>query len=516
MTEAGTHFMIFDIAKDNVAVAVDDIQPGTRFRLDEKSISTVSFIPKGQRFAIRDIPVGNPVNQYGSAFGLSRGIRTGEMVGVENILDIENSLEDVPSEFTCPETEFSPAYLNRTFQGYRRQGRLGTRNYYLIVPTSQCASAVAVQIAERCRRECNADERFPNVDGIIPIPNTEGCGCAANVQIERFLRVLGNFITHPNAGRVLVIDLGCEQTDRRAVRSSLVGARGEMPSHVDWLTIQEEGGTRKTIEKSVEIVAGHLPELNAARRSPCAIEHLVVGTECGASDSFSGITANPAIGNAVDRLVSGKGSAILSEVPEMIGAEHALMRRMRDAEVMSKFRAMMGWYKEMAGKLQVNMSDNLVPANKAGGLINASIKSLGAIAKGGNSRIEDVLDYGQAIERRGLNLMQGPGNDLESVTGLTSSGATVICFSTGKGTVTGSAIVPCIKISSTSGLYDRMSGDIDFNAGVLIDRTGNHSIEEVGGRLFELIIEVASGKKTKAELNEQRQFQIWTAGKLAL
>ena len=221
MTEAGTHFMIFDIAKDNVAVAVDDIQPGTRFRLDEKSISTVSFIPKGQRFAIRDIPVGNPVNQYGSAFGLSRGIRTGEMVGVENILDIENSLEDVPSEFTCPETEFSPAYLNRTFQGYRRQGRLGTRNYYLIVPTSQCASAVAVQIAERCRRECNADERFPNVDGIIPIPNTEGCGCAANVQIERFLRVLGNFITHPNAGRVLVIDLGCEQTDRRAVRSSL-------------------------------------------------------------------------------------------------------------------------------------------------------------------------------------------------------------------------------------------------------------------------------------------------------
>ena len=263
-------------------------------------------------------------------------------------------------------------------------------------------------------------------------------------------------------------------------------------------------------------MAGHLPELNAARRSPCAIEHLVVGTECGASDSFSGITANPAIGNAVDRLVSGKGSAILSEVPEMIGAEHALMRRMRDAEVMSKFRAMMGWYKEMAGKLQVNMSDNLVPANKAGGLINASIKSLGAIAKGGNSRIEDVLDYGQAIERRGLNLMQGPGNDLESVTGLTSSGATVICFSTGKGTVTGSAIVPCIKISSTSGLYDRMSGDIDFNAGVLIDRTGNHSIEEVGGRLFELIIEVASGKKTKAELNEQRQFQIWTAGKLAL
>ncbi|MBF0125148.1 MAG: UxaA family hydrolase, partial [Magnetococcales bacterium] len=331
------------------------------------------------------------------------------------------------------------------------------------------------------------------------------------------LTILHNFITHPNVGGVLVIDLGCEQTNRAALRRYL--DRTDQLSTVatlDWLTIQQEGGVHHTITRGLDILRQRLPSVNATVRQPYPLRHLVVGTECGASDAFSGITANPLIGHAVDQIIAGGGSAILSEVPEMIGAEHLLIQRMRSPQVVAAFHSMMRWYREMAARLEVNMGDNLVPENRSGGLLNPCIKSLGAIAKGGTTVIEGILEYGERLTQPGLHLMQGPGNDLESVTGLAASGANLICFSTGKGTVTGSAIVPVIKVTSTSERFRLMPDDMDFNAGRLIQADQPCSLADCGHELLQLILATASGQRTQAEKNGQRQFQVWTAGKLSL
>ena len=375
-----------------------------------------------------------------------------------------------------------------------------------------CASAVAQQIAEHFPTE------LPGIDAVLALPNTEGCGCAAGLQIERFLTVLSNSIRHENVAGALVVDLGCEQTNYAVVEKHLfAGPGGHGDKRVDRVTIQEAGGAAKAVAKGVEIVAARTAELSGTRRVPCPLSALTVGSECGASDAFSGVTANRVIGAAVDMVIGSGGSALFSEFPEMVGAEQALFSRMRSQAVIDKFKAQMSWYQTLAATLGTRMDHNLVPENKAGGLINPYIKSLGAVVKGGSCAIEDVIDYGERIAGKGLYIMQGPGNDLESVTGLASSGANIICFSTGRGTVTGCALAPVLKISSTSELYARMADDMDFDAGgILSAGDAQGALRSLGMQLLEQIIAVASGKKTKPELNRQRQFQIWTAGKLSL
>lgn len=502
--------LIVNPQQDNVAVCKADLPIGALLQINGKKLLLPQSVSKGQRFALRGIPADREAVQYGSPFGVSTGIIAGQLISPDNLRDI---VVDLDADI-CLEPPALP-YLDRhseaTFQGYRRSdGRIGTRNYYLVVPTSQCASRVAEQIALAAVEIIGVEN---GIDGVVAIPNTEGCGCASNVQIERFLRVLANYINHPNVGGVLVVDLGCEQTNYAALQKYLQHA-GIPDKPNDWLTIQQQGGVRKTVERGLELVRTQLERVRA-KRSACPLSGLVVGTECGASDAFSGVSANPVIGNAVDRTISGGGSAILSEVPEMLGAERLLMKRMRNSQVVDKFKAMVRWYQQVATQLGVNMADNLVPENRAGGLINPCIKSLGAIAKGGSCAIEDVLEYGELLQRKGLNLMQGPGNDMESVTGLTASGANLICFSTGKGTVTGSAIVPVLKVSSTSELYQRLPEDIDFDAGLTL-APGGPAIEPLGEQLFQQVLAIASGEQSCAELNEQRQFQVWTAGKLSL
>jgi altronate hydrolase len=310
------------------------------------------------------------------------------------------------------------------------------------------------------------------------------------------------------------VDLGCEQTNYDKVRSYFGGDLNASGKLVDWLTIQHCGGTRKTIEQGCSTVAARLREINRAVRTACPISSLVVGTECGASDSFSGITANPAIGSAVDRVIYGGGSAILSEIPEMVGTADMLLPRFRSRAVAQKFIDALAWYSEMARRLGTTLQDNLVPKNLEGGLINNFIKSLGAVMKGGTTPIEDVVDYGETLRVRGLTVMQGPGGDTESVTGLVASGANIICFSTGKGATTGDAICPVIKVSSTTELATQLPEDIDFDAGRLL--TGPCGMDDVGAELFEQIVRVASGERTWSEKWKQRQFQIWTAGKLSL
>lgn len=517
MSRAGVSptWWVLNPIDDNVAVCLRDVPAGTSLPGPVGAGATVKPVARGMRIALVRIPPGKSVMQYGSPFAISRGIEAGECIQAENT---EACGSDVNAEVepALPEMPRRTEWDAKTFSGFDRgNGRVGTRNVYLVIPTSMCASDTARWITEDMERQFNLPACFPNVDGVAVLTNTEGCGCAANEQIDRFLRVLRNFMRHPNTAGVLVIDLGCEQTNEARLRTFLGQQGGSAGIPVDWLTIQKEGGAVATVKRAMDIASRRLVEANAWIRTPCPIRSLVIGTECGASDAFSGLTANPLIGAVVDRVIFAGGRALLTEFPEMVGAERVLMRRMRNRVVITKFRQQMQWYQDLAQLLGVCMSDNLVPENRAGGLINPCIKSLGAIVKGGTTAIEDVLDYGEEVSRPGLSLMQGPGNDPESVTGLAASGANLILFSTGKGALSGSALVPVVKISSSSDLYRRMPEDMDFDAGRLLEQEGA-SRETLTDELFEHMLEVASGRRTCAERNRQTQFQVWTAGKLSL
>ncbi|MDP3027970.1 MAG: UxaA family hydrolase [Deltaproteobacteria bacterium] len=504
--------IIVEPIKDNVAVAKLPLQKDMSLRLGISTLVLQEHIGIGERFAIHNIVAGGAVLQFGYPFGTSTGIKVGERVSSANV--IARLPNRIRRQGKPTLLQMRPEYEALTFKGYRRSdGSSGTRNYYLVIPTSMCASTTASLIAKKFTGD------IQGVDGVLALPSTEGCGCAGGMQIERYLTVIRNFVLHPNVAGVLLVDLGCEQTNALAVRRFFeytgLGSRTDL--QIDWLTIQQEGGVAKTVHAAEVLIAQRLVCLAAMRRSECPVNHLIVGTECGASDAFSGISANRVIGNAVDKVIYGGGSAIMSEIPEMRGAEPFLFPRMRDRQTIDKFRHIMRWYERLTRRLGYVMDDNLVPENRAGGLFNPYIKSLGAVMKGGTTPIEGVVEYGETIQGKGLHIMQGPGNDLESVTGLTASGSTIICFSTGRGTVTGSAIVPVIKISSTTGLFNRMPEDIDFDAGpVLSNQDAGGTIETLGMSLLERVIAVASGKRSCSERNEQQQFQVWTAGKLSL
>ena len=499
------------LGEDPVAIAKGVIPVGSQLVIDGMLISIISPIPKGHRFALRDIPEGEYITQFGYPFAQSRGIVQGELLTVLNTLP--NIPESSLAAFSHPPiTVTKPEFASMNFQGYRRpNGKVGTRNYYLVVPTSMCAAETARQIAAIL--EPHVEKYAPALDGVVAIPHTEGCGCASTGQINRLLTVLAGFVGHANVTGCLILDLGCEQTDYARIHAALQDIIADSGISVDWLTIQKSGGTRATITSAVELIQQRLQTMKPVLRENCPLSTLVLGTECGASDSFSGITANPLIGAVADRIIWSGGAAILSEIPEMLGTFDMLFSRFRSLEVAEKFQDAVNWYLSLAEKLGVNISDNVVPKNIEGGLINSFLKSLGAVLKGGATPIEDVIGYGEPAASAGLSIMQGPGGDLESVTGLVSSGANMICFSTGYGAITGSAICPVIKISSTTETYNALPDDIDFNAGSLLDEG---SLELLADELLAYCLRVASGEKTATERMGQRQFQIWTAGKLSL
>ena len=506
--------IVMNVDLDQVAVAKEDIPLGCELEHEGKLIKIKNLVKSGHRFALVDIKEGEFVRQYGYPFGQSEGIVQGESITVSNIKKVlpQTNLKD----FKEPgETTFKAQYLNKTFLGYiRKNGYVGTRNYYLVVPTSMCASETALQVVLNMEDSSENLQKYSNIDGIVAIPNTEGCGCDSTLQIDRFMRVLKGYIRHPNVGGCLVIDLGCEQTNYERMHTYLKDTIKDDLRPIDWITIQESGGTRSTIEKAKLVIKSRLSNVNQVKREHCPLGKLIIGTECGASDSFSGITANPVIGNTVDKIIYGGGSAILSEVPEMLGTFNLLFPRFRTLEIANKFEGILNWYMDIARKLGLTLEANLIPKNIDGGLINNYIKSLGAVMKGGSTIIEDVLEYAEPVRKRGLSIMQGPGGDLESVTGIVASGATIICFSTGQGTITGNAICPVIKVSSNDSTFKKLPEDIDFNAGRLL--SGQNSIDLLGEELLYKVIAVASGEKTWSEKWKQRQFQVWTAGKLSL
>jgi len=502
---------------DNVAVVKTETREGLEIALpDGREMRVNAAVPPRHRFATRAIPAGEFVRQYGQPIGTSLGIECGDWIRHENMSDDVPVIRELPQDLHMPAPDYLPAEGRGTFMAFHRpDGRVGTRNFVLIVPTSMCASHEAQQISIISEYTLWSREQFPNVDGVVAIPHNKGCGCQDGSTIDVMLRTLSNYADHPNVGGVILIDLGCEKTNLSVVEKYLLNREKAFDKPVAKIGIQEVGGTQAAIAQGLKEVERMLPEVNRTTREEVSVSELVLGVKCGGSDGFSGISANPSLGRAADVLVRSGGTVLITEVPEFCGAEHVLANRAKDLDTGKAVYEMVDWYKDFAAKFGAVLNQNPSAGNKAGGLLNITIKSLGAIAKAGTTRIEGVVGYAETARNRGLNLMQGPGYDQESTPGLVAAGATVIVFTTGRGTTIGNAIAPVIKLASNSPVFARMSNDLDLSAGGVID--GTESIDEVGGRVFEHIVKVASGAElAKAEIHKHREFQFWAEQTVSL
>src|SRR6201991_899954 len=501
---------------DNVAVVKKSTSAGLEVLLpDGSSVQVLNAVPPGHRFATRDIPEGTFVLQFGQPIGTSLGIKSGEQITHGNMTNDVPIVRDLPSSLHTPPPDYLAVSERGTFMGFRRRdGRVGTRNYVLIVPTSMCASHEASQISTIAEFTLHSREKFPNVDGVVAIPHNKGCGCQEGSTIDVMLRTLSNYADHPNVGGVILIDLGCEKTNLAQVESYLLKRQKSFDKPVAKIGIQEVGGTQAAIQKGLQEVEKMLSEVNEIERVECPVSELILGVKCGGSDGFSGISANPSLGRAADMLVRSGGTVLITEVPEFCGAEHLLANRAKDSETGRAIYRMVDWYKEYASKFGAVLNNNPSPGNVAGGLLNITIKSLGAIAKAGTTRVEGTIEYAETPKARGLNLMQGPGYDQESTPGLVAAGATVVVFTTGRGTTIGNAITPVIKLASNTPVFERMSNDLDLSAGGVID--GTETIDDVGQRVFEHIVAVANGLEAKAETHKHREFQFWAEQTVSL
>ena len=511
-----SEFAIIVDPNDNVAVVKNATSPGLELLLpDESLIEIRAAVPPGHRFATKDIAAGEFVLQFGQPIGTSLGIKQGEQITHDNMSDDVPIVRDLPENLHTPEPDYFPLDERGTFMGFRRQdGRVGTRNYVLIVPTSMCASHEATQISTIAEFTIYDRQKYPNVDGVVAIPHNKGCGCQDGSTIEVMLRTLSNYADHPNVGGVILIDLGCEKTNLSQVERYLLKRDKAFDKPVSKIGIQEVGGTQAAIQRGLKEVEQMLPLVNEIAREECSVSELVLGVKCGGSDGFSGISANPSLGRAADLLVRSGGTVLITEVPEFCGAEHLLAGRAKDVETGRAVYRLVDWYKEYASKFGAVLNNNPSPGNVAGGLLNITIKSLGAIAKAGTTRVEGVIEYAETAKSRGLNLMQGPGYDQESTPGLVGAGATVVVFTTGRGTTIGNAITPVIKLASNTPVFERMSNDLDLSAGGVID--GTETIDEVGQRVFERIVDVAGGRQAKAEEHKHREFQFWAEQTVSL
>ncbi|HEV2765952.1 MAG TPA: UxaA family hydrolase [Pyrinomonadaceae bacterium] len=504
-------------AGDNLAVVKSETRAGLEVALPSGRVVRVrARVTPGHRFATRDIPAGEFVLQYGQPVGTSLGIREGEYITHDNMTDDVPIVRDLPEDLHNPPPAYLPADERATFRGFRRpDGRTGTRNFVLVVPTSMCASHEAQQIAFLSELTLYARAKYPNVDGVVAIPHNKGCGCQDGSTLDVLLRTLSNYADHPNVGGVVLLDLGCEKTNLALVEKYLLGRGQTFRKPVAKIGIQEEGGTEGSVARGLREVERMLPEVNRATREEVPVSELVLGVKCGGSDGFSGISANPSLGRAADLLVRSGGTVLMTEVPEFCGAEHLLAARAKDAETGRAVYRMVDWYKDYASKFGATLGENPSPGNVAGGLLNVTVKSLGAIAKAGTTRVEGVVEYAERPEGRGLQLMQGPGYDQESTPGLVAAGATVVVFTTGRGTTIGNAIAPVVKLASNDAVFRRMSRDIDLSAGGVLE--GTETIDEVGARVFEHVRRVASGEvPARAEEHKHREFQLWAGQTVSL
>ncbi|MBB1594674.1 UxaA family hydrolase [Achromobacter sp. UMC46] len=494
---------------DNVVIARRQLVSGTR--LESEGVTVLGLVPPGHKVAVRAIAAGQPVRRYNQIIGVARqDIAPGQHVHTQNL-----EFSEFERDYAVGQGAHATDYVAQpaTFDGIvRADGRVATRNYIGILTSVNCSATVARAIADHFRRDIHPEAlaSCPGVDGVVAL--THGAGCATGSEGEplRVLRrTLGGYARHANFGGLMVVGLGCE-TNQIGGLMEQEGLRESGLLHT--FNIQDTGGTRKTVARGIELVERMLEQANQVRRQPVAASHLTVGLQCGGSDGYSGISANPALGAAVDLLVRHGGTAILSETPEIYGGEHLLTRRAETPAVADKLLARVRWWEDYCARNDAEMDNNPSAGNKAGGLTTILEKSLGAIAKSGTTNLTDVFEYAEPVRTRGLVFMDTPGYDPVSATGQVAGGANLICFTTGRGSAYGCAPAPSLKLSTNTALWQRQSDDIDINCGEVVD--GAQSVAQMGERIFQLMLQTASGRRTRSEEHGygQNEFVPWALG----
>jgi altronate hydrolase len=489
-------------SQDDVAVALGSVDAGER--LSDFSLTATSDIPAGHKLALRAIAPGQPVRKFNQIIGFaSHAIAEGEHIHTHN-LRVGDFNRDYSIGSDAHRSDILDVTAAARFLGFpRKDGRVGTRNYVGVLTTVNCAATVARRVANHFTPEVLS--AYPNVDGVVAITHGTGCGMAEHGEPADLLRrVFAGYSTHPNFASVLLLGLGCE-TNQIDHLIALIGASDTVRS----ATIQEEGGTTATIRSGIASVYEMLERANQAKRTSVPVANLVVGLQCGGSDAYSGISANPALGVAVDHVVRNGGTAILSETPEIYGAEHLLTRRASRPDVAQRLIGRIHWWEEYTARHKGSIDNNPQPGNKTGGLTTILEKSMGAVSKAGSTTLNEVYLYAEQVRERGLVFMDSPGFDPVSATGQVAGGANLICFTTGRGSVFGCKPTPSVKIASNTALFQRMSDDMDINCGAIID--GNQTVEDAGAAIFAEILAVASGKPTRSEILGfgEEEFQPW-------
>jgi len=494
---------------DNVVIARRQLLGGTV--IGDEGITVAGLVPPGHKVATRDIAAGEAVRRYNQIIGsATQPIAAGQHVHTHNLAFSDFARAHEPGAGAVP-----TAYVAEpaTFEGIlRADGRVATRNYIGVLTSVNCSATAARAIADHFRRDIRPEALapFPNVDGVVALTHGMGCATASDgEELQVLRRTLGGYARHPNFAAVLVVGLGCETNQIQG----LIAQEGlQEGAHLVTFNIQDTGGTAKTVARGVEEIRRLLPYANRVRRQPVPARHLTVGLQCGGSDGYSGISANPALGAAVDRLVRHGGTAILSETPEIYGGEHLLTRRAVSRTVADKLLARIAWWEQYTARNGMQMDNNPSAGNKAGGLTTILEKSLGAIAKSGTTNLVDVLQFAEAATARGFVYMDTPGYDPVSATGQVAGGANLICFTTGRGSAYGCAPSPSLKFSTNTALWLKQQEDIDLDCGGIVE--GLETVDEVGERIFRLMLATASGQHTKSELHGygQNEFVPWQLG----
>ena len=492
---------------DNVVIARVDLLAGAK--LDEFGVTVRTQVPIGHKVAIAPIAQGEPVRRYGQIIGFATvPIEPGQHVHTQNI-----AMGDFSRDYAfCADfkpTDYIPEHQRATFQGIvRADGRVATRNFIGILTSVNCSATAAKMISDRFKG--GALDAFPNVDGVVALTHHYGCGMASEGEgMDMLRRTIAGYARHSNFSGVVILGLGCEANQISRIMATEKLTAG---AALQTMTIQDNGGTAKTVAEGVARIKEMLPAANAVKRTTVPASHLTLALQCGGSDGYSGITANPALGAAVDLLVRHGGSAVLSETPEIYGAEHLLTRRAVSREVGEKLIERIKWWEDYTKRTGGEMNNNPSPGNKAGGLTTILEKSLGAATKGGTGNLVDVYKYAEQITAKGFVFMDTPGYDPVSATGQVAGGANLICFTTGRGSVFGCKPAPSLKLATNSPMYKRMTDDMDIDCGPIAD--GAATVQEIGQKIFDLVIATASGERTKSELMGmgEEEFTPWQLG----
>ena len=496
-------------AADNVVIARRQLLSGTA--LPEEGVVVSGLVPPGHKIATCAIAAGQPVRRYNQVIGhATQAIAPGQHVHTHNLAFA--SFERA-HEFCAGAAPTAYVAQPASFMGIvRHDGRVATRNYIGVLTSVNCSATAARAIADQFRRDIRPEAlaAYPNVDGVVALTHGMGCATASDgEELHVLRRTLGGYARHANFAAVLIVGLGCETNQIQGLVAQEGLAEG---AYLKTFSIQDTGGTAKTVARGVALINEMLPYANRVQRVPVPARHLTVGLQCGGSDGYSGISANPALGAAVDRLVRHGGTAILSETPEIYGGEHLLTRRAASPEVAEKLLARIRWWEAYTARNGMQMDNNPSAGNKAGGLTTILEKSLGAIAKSGTTNLVDVVEFAEAVKAPGFVYMDTPGYDPVSATGQVAGGANLICFTTGRGSAYGCAPSPSLKLATNTALWHKQEEDIDINCGGIVD--GEETVDDAGERIFRLMLATASGQASKSEIHGygQNEFVPWQLG----